>query len=89
MDRFSFVIAEDMEEERIDKCLSMLIDSLSRSFIQKLIRENGVFVNGIPVKANYKVKAQDTIVLNFRTAWNRISGLKIFPFPSFMKTTTS
>ena len=62
MDRFSFVIAEDMEEERIDKCLSMLIDSLSRSFIQKLIRENGVFVNGIPVKANYKVKAQDTIV---------------------------
>lgn len=62
MDRFSFVIGEDMEEERIDKCLSMLIDSLSRSFIQKLIRENGVLVNGIPVKANYKVKTQDTIV---------------------------
>ncbi len=25
MDRFSFVIAEDMEEERIDKCLSIAL----------------------------------------------------------------
>lgn len=62
MDRFCFVIAEDMEDERIDKCLSMLIDSLSRSFIQKLIRENKVFVNGKPIKVNYRVKAEDEIV---------------------------
>ena len=62
MDRFCFVIAEDMEEERIDKCLSILIDSLSRSFIQKLIRENKVFVNGKSIKVNYRVKAEDEIV---------------------------
>lgn len=48
--------------ERIDKCLSMLIDSLSRSFIQKLIKEEGVFVNGKAVKANYKVKAEEEVV---------------------------
>lgn len=66
MDRFCFVIAEDMEEERIDKCLSMLIDSLSRSFIQKLIKEDKVFVNGKPVKANYKVKTEDEIVFELQ-----------------------
>ena len=31
-------MTEEMEDERIDKCVSMLIDSLSRSFIQKLIK---------------------------------------------------
>ena len=39
MDEFRFEITEEMEDERIDKCLSMLIDSLSRSYIQKLIKD--------------------------------------------------
>ncbi|TCL58560.1 23S rRNA pseudouridine1911/1915/1917 synthase [Kineothrix alysoides] len=56
-----FQINEDMEEERIDKCLSMLIDSLSRSYIQKLLKDGKVTVNGVVVKANYKVKADDEI----------------------------
>ena len=42
MDAFRFQITEEMEEERIDKCMSMLIDSLSRSYIQKLIKEESV-----------------------------------------------
>lgn len=62
MDKFCFTITEELEGERIDKCLSMLIDSLSRSFIQKLIKEEGVFVNGKAVKANYKVKAEEEVV---------------------------
>ena len=62
MDKFCFTITEELEGERIDKCLSMLIDSLSRSFIQKMIKDDGVFVNGKPVKANYKVKAEDEII---------------------------
>ena len=33
----SFVIEEDNEDERVDKLLSMLLDSLSRSYIQKLL----------------------------------------------------
>ena len=61
MDRFSFVIAEDMEEERIDKCLSMLIDSLSRSFIQKLIKDQHVLVDGVPVRGSYRVRADETV----------------------------
>lgn len=63
MDEFRFDITEELEDERIDKCLSMLIDSLSRSFIQKLIREEAVTVNGAPVKGSYRVQAQDCVSL--------------------------
>lgn len=58
---FSFEITEELEDERIDKCMSMLIDSLSRSFIQKLIKEEKVLVNGNAVKGSYRVKADDEI----------------------------
>jgi len=61
MDEFRFEITEELEEERIDKCLSMLIDSLSRSFIQKMIKEDAVTVNGKPVKGSYKVKTEDLV----------------------------
>lgn len=62
MDEFRFQITEEMEDERIDKCMSMLIDSLSRSYIQKLIKEESVFVNNKPVKGSYKVKTDDEVV---------------------------
>lgn len=60
---FNFVITEEMEEERIDKCLSALIDSLSRSYIQKLLAEGNVTVNGKQVKPSYKVCADDKVML--------------------------
>ena len=60
-DLFLFQITEELEGERIDKCMSMLIDSLSRSFIQKMIKEDKVLVNQIPAKASYKVKTDDEI----------------------------
>jgi len=62
MDEFRFQITEDMEDERIDKCVSMLVDSLSRSFIQKLIKDGAVLVNGKAVKGSYKVKTDDDVV---------------------------
>ncbi len=61
MEEFRFQITEEMEEERIDKCISMLIDSLSRSFIQKLIKEEQVRVNGMVVKGSYRVKTDDEV----------------------------
>lgn len=61
MDEFVFQIAEEMENERIDSCISMLIDSLSRSFIQKLIKEGRVSVNGSVVKSSYRVKVEDEV----------------------------
>ena len=44
MDVFRFQITEEYEGERIDKCMSMLMDSLSRSYIQKLIKDGQVQV---------------------------------------------
>lgn len=61
MELFRFQITEEQEEERIDKCIAALIDSLSRSFIQKMIKEGRVSVNGQPVKANYRVRTDDDI----------------------------
>ncbi|MCI8692999.1 MAG: RluA family pseudouridine synthase [Lachnospiraceae bacterium] len=61
MDKFRFEITEELEEERIDKCLAALIDSLSRSFIQKMIKDEAVRVNGLPVKGSCRVKAGDLV----------------------------
>lgn len=58
---FRFEINEELEDERIDKCLSMLIDSLSRSFIQKMIQNELVLVNGKPVKGSYRVVTEDVV----------------------------
>lgn len=60
-DLFRFQVTEEYEEERIDKYMSILIDSLSRSFIQKMVKEEKVLVNGKPVKANYRLKTEDEI----------------------------
>ena len=62
MEEFRFQITEELEDERIDKCISMLIDSLSRSFIQKLIKDGQVKVNGTVVKGSYRVKTDDDVL---------------------------
>lgn len=61
MNEFRFRITEEMEDIRIDRCISMLIDSLSRSYIQKLMKEDAVRVNQKPVKGSYRVKIDDDI----------------------------
>lgn len=61
MDNFLFQITEELEDVRIDKCVSALIDSLSRSYIQKMIKEEHLLVNGMPVKASYCVKDGDEV----------------------------
>ena len=40
-----FTVTEDMEEERIDKLLSSLMDSFSRSYIQKLLTGGNLLIN--------------------------------------------
>ncbi|MDE7285574.1 MAG: RluA family pseudouridine synthase [Lachnospiraceae bacterium] len=60
---YHFIITEEMEDERIDKCLNALMESLSRSYIQKLLADGKVTVNGKNVKASYRVNAEDEIIL--------------------------
>lgn len=68
MNEFRFLITEEMEDERIDKCINTFIDSLSRSYIQKIIKEGGVLVNGRPVKVSSRVKTEDEIILTLPEA---------------------
>lgn len=60
---FYFGVSEEWEGERIDKCLNVLMDSLSRSYIQKLLNEGNVTVNGSGRKSNYRLKWGDEIRL--------------------------
>lgn len=61
MDIFKFQITEEWEGLRIDKYLSSNLDFLSRSYIQKMIQEQNVSVNGKIVKANYNLRLDDEI----------------------------
>ncbi|MCU7358319.1 RluA family pseudouridine synthase [Enterococcus dispar] len=48
---------------RIDKALTEYLPDYTRSQIQLWLKEGVVFLNGQPLKANYKVKAGDEIVI--------------------------
>ena len=61
MNEVIFDIIPEMEDERIDKCICGYMESLSRSYIQKIIKDGNVYVNGLPVKANYKVRVEDKV----------------------------
>ncbi|WP_461812761.1 RluA family pseudouridine synthase [Faecalimonas sp.] len=56
-----FTIQENDTGTRIDVFLSKKLDNISRSYIQKLIKDNDITVNGVTVKANYKVNMNDII----------------------------
>ena len=60
---YSFLIGEDDIDERVDKFLAKELSDLSRSYIQKLLKEDRVLLAGKPVKANYKLKEEDEKVL--------------------------
>lgn len=64
MQEYHFQITEELEGERIDKALTTLLDSVSRSYISKLIKENQLTVNGKPVKASYQVNTDDEIIFS-------------------------
>lgn len=46
---------------RIDRFLADRLDDVSRSYIQKLIKDQQVLVNDTPVKSNYKVSEGDQV----------------------------
>lgn len=56
-------VLESQSGIRIDKFLSDELPEMSRSYIQKLIKDDQVTVNGKIVKANYKLGANDFVVV--------------------------
>ena len=64
MGKKTFIVDETWEDLRIDKYLSMLMEGYSRSYIQKIISDQAVSVNGKPVKANYRIRIGDVVVID-------------------------
>lgn len=62
-ERFSLVVDKGQEPLRIDKFLSNRIEGASRNKLQQAMELGMVQVNGQPVKANYKIKPQDQIII--------------------------
>lgn len=62
MNEFRFQITEELQDMRIDVCIHELLDTLSRSYIQKLIKDGSVSVNRTVVKSNYRVRTDDDVV---------------------------
>lgn len=61
MNHYTFKVDECFIHLRIDKYLAELMNEYTRSYIQKLIKEEQVSVNGKVVKANYKVDIHDEV----------------------------
>lgn len=57
-------VLESQAGYRVDKFLSIEFADLSRSYIQKLMKDGQVTVNGKVVKANYKLNDQDVVRMN-------------------------
>lgn len=65
MEENRFIVSEDYEGTRIDKYLSLLNPGLSRSYIQKLIKEDGfVTVNGNKCKNSTVLNTSDEVFIN-------------------------
>lgn len=56
-------VDEDYINIRIDKFLSEKVTETSRSYLQKLIKDEAVIVNGRNIKSNYRVNLGDQVVI--------------------------
>lgn len=63
-----FEVKEEQEGERLDKYLSLIYPDISRSFFQKLIKDNSVFVNNKSEKASYRLAYDDVVKIHFPDA---------------------
>ncbi|MCI7275733.1 MAG: RluA family pseudouridine synthase [Cuneatibacter sp.] len=68
MTETTFLVEEEYEGERLDKYLSAVMEDLSRSYIQKLWKQNAVTLNGKAVKASTRLAAGDVVWLQIPEA---------------------
>ncbi|PKG43983.1 RluA family pseudouridine synthase [Psychroflexus sp. MES1-P1E] len=57
----SFKASKGQEPLRVDKFLMNFIENATRNKVQQAAKDGNIYVNGIPVKQNYKVKAEDEV----------------------------
>jgi len=64
MQVYEFLAGEESKDLRLDVFLKQNIEEISRTYIQKLIKDGYVNVNGTVPKTNYKVNSGDKVCLN-------------------------
>jgi 23S rRNA pseudouridine1911/1915/1917 synthase len=65
IERKNFVPSESEMGIRIDKVLSNRLKDVSRQYLQKIIKQGYVKIDGKPIKANYKLKDGDFVTAVF------------------------
>ncbi|HHT9104888.1 MAG TPA: RluA family pseudouridine synthase [Candidatus Wujingus californicus] len=60
----TFEIKKTHEDKRIDRYLASRLPDYSRTFVQKLIKEGAVLVNGHTVKSSYDIQKGDSIYVS-------------------------
>ena len=63
MNRYLFTIEEESAGERVDRLLPSLLEGVSRSYLQSVIKDGGLTVNGKTAKPSLKVKEGDNLEL--------------------------
>ena len=56
-------VTPDFDGKRIDQCLAASFSDCSRSFLQKLLKDGKVSINGKTQKASSKVAAGDAVLV--------------------------
>src|SRR5690554_3160825 len=64
-EHFRFKADKGQGALRVDKYLMNLIEKATRNKIQKAATAGNIYVNGVPVKSNYKVKGNDVVTVLF------------------------
>ena len=64
MKQYTLKVDEEYHNERIDRYISSVLAEFSRSYIQKLIEQNNVLINGKECKASNKVNDSDVVIVN-------------------------
>ena len=65
-EHYSFTADKGQSPLRIDKWLMNKVENATRNKIQDAAKNGSIFVNGTPVKSNYKVKPNDQIRVLFQ-----------------------
>lgn len=61
MEEVNLYVSIEQEGLRLDKCIAVLCPELSRSYVQKLIESEKVFLNDAPARSKDTVKEEDEI----------------------------
>lgn len=64
-EHYSFLAGKGQEPLRVDKFLMNFIENATRNKIQQAAKNGNIYVNGVAVKSNHKVKANDEVRVLF------------------------